>query len=133
MTPRRTAVAPYGLALALAAVGGCAARGTAPPAGEPDLVGTVAATAVERPPAAGPVTDVLVTDVVVPASGYDAGVRLHLHDARVVVRRPGGRLERASRAAVVPGAALRAWTTGVELRSLPPQWTATYVEVTPAP
>ena len=126
MIPHRTAAPTYCVALAaVAAAAGCAG-GSAPPAGEPDLVGTVAGTAVATRPAT-----VVVTDVRVPAAGYDAGVWLDVGGARVVVRRPGGGLEPASRAALVPGAALRAWSTGVERRSLPPQWTATYVEVTP--
>ena len=102
------------------------APGTAPPEGAPDLVGTVADARVEGRPAT-----VVVTDVQLPGTGYASGVWLDVGGARIVVRRADGRLSAASRAALALGAALRAWSTGVELRSLPPQWTATYVEVTP--
>lgn len=124
MPPRHPAV--YCLALAAAAAtAGCTA-GTAPPEGEPDLIGTVARVRIESRPAT-----VLVTDVRVPTTGYEAGVWLDVGGASIFVRRLGGRLARAAPAAVVPGAGLRAWSTGVERRSLPPQWTATRVEVTP--
>lgn len=124
--PRR----PRLLVLLLFGAAGVAAACARPsaPARPPDLVGVVA----EVGPLGRPAT-VRVGDVRVPAAGYEAGVALDLGRAPIFVRRPGGALARGGPADVAVGAAVRAWSTGVERRSRPPQWDATWIEVTPAP
>ena len=114
------------LAAATGAAAGAACVGSTAPAGDPDLVGTVARVGTRPRPAT-----VLVGDLQVPAAGYEAGVALDVGSARIYVRLPDGRLARGRVSDVAVGAAVRAGSTGIELRSLPPQWEATWVEVTP--
>jgi len=120
--PRR---AVLGALAALLAVSGC--RGVAvpdEPESGPDLDGIVGPVGTpERP------QRVHVVDVAVPERGYDAGVILDLGSAPIFVRQADGTLARGELSDVRPGVRLRAWSTGVELRSLPPQWSATRVEV----
>jgi len=114
-------------AAAAVAAAGAACAGATAPRGAPHLVGTAA-----RVGALGDPATVLVGDLLVPAAGYEAGVALDVGDARIYVRLPGGRRARGRVSDVAVGTALRAWSTGVEERSLLPRWEATWVEVTPA-
>lgn len=47
----------------------------------------------------------------------------------VVVHRPDGSVRNGSAADIRPGVTVRAWLTGVELRSLPPQYPTTRIDV----
>ncbi len=109
----------------------CSSDATAPWAPVPDVV-TASVVAV------GPPTDrtyVLVDGGETAASGGAAGrYALVVSGATdVLVRQPSGRLVLGRLGDIVPGASVRAWRTGVELRSLPPQYPVTRIEVTPAP
>ena len=127
---RRTALIAIA---ALVGTGGCA--GSTGPSG----VAVLAGGQVENPHLVGRVAEVgwshreqtvLVRDVRVPATGYEAGIALDVGSAPIFVRRADGSLVRGALSDVKAGAELRAWSTGIELRSLPPQWSATRVEVT---
>lgn len=70
-----------------------------------------------------------VGDLTQPAQGYgqiDLGVG---DDARIVVQTASGGRSLGRSADLVVGVRIRAWSTGIELRSLPAQWEATQVEI----
>jgi hypothetical protein len=50
-------------------------------------------------------------------------------DAEVLIREPNGSLRRGDKHDIRVGDHLRAWLTGIELQSLPPQYPARRVEV----
>lgn len=118
---------PGRIVLVLAAALACAACMARRVPAEPewDMVGVVESTAG----AAGELR-VLVRDIET-ASGERAGpVWLRVPRAvPVEVRRADGIVSPADAAAIVPGARIAAGHTGVELRSLPPQYIATRVRV----
>jgi hypothetical protein len=117
---------PPCLAWLLAAA--CSAGAVQPGDPRPDVV--VATVVSVEPPSA--YTRVLVDTAGRAAEGNPAP-RFYLvvsDETAVVVRRPG--LARRGRVGdIQPGARVRAWRTGVELRSLPPQYPTTRIEVTP--
>lgn len=89
-----------------------------------DLVGVVAS--AER---GARELRVRVRDVEVPALSASP-VWLRVPDeAEITAQRPDGSVVRGSAADVVPGARIAARHTGVELRSLPPQYVATGVRI----
>jgi hypothetical protein len=121
--------APAALMLLFAA--GCSTATASGVWDSPDLVGTVAdvtGDASER--------RVLVHDVVMPASGYSA-IDLFLSwpggvgNAQVYFLQRDGRILRGTDLQIQPGSRLRAWTSGLERRSMPPQWDAVRVLVEP--
>lgn len=48
---------------------------------------------------------------------------------RIVVHRADGSVRNGSAADIKPGVTVRAWLTGIELRSLPPQYPTTRIDV----
>jgi hypothetical protein len=76
---------------------------------------------------------VLVASLEMPASGYGEGIELFVRwpgrTAPVYVRSPDGTLRPGSLADITVGTQVVAWNTGVERRSLPPQWDAARVVV----
>lgn len=98
------------------------------PDGEPDLKGTITAVYGE-----GREMWVHVEELELPATNYEEGISLYPEPfgraAWVFVRSPDGTLRRGSAADLVVGAKIMAWTTGLERRSLPPQWDATSIVV----
>lgn len=73
---------------------------------------------------------VLVRDLEVPPVPGADPVWLHVaDDVEIVVQRRDGTLARGSATDVVAGARIAALHTGVELRSLPPRYTATRVRI----
>lgn len=127
MTPTRVVLA-VATVVTLAA---CRSDATAPWAPVPDVV-TASVVAVDPPT---DYTRVLV-DAGGPAASDGAAQRYALvisPTTAVLVRQPGGALVRGRLGDIVPGASVRAWRTGVELRSLPPQYPVTRIEVTPVP
>jgi len=117
------------LVASVALVASACSHSTAPPTdGEPELIGTVASVRWSGRP-----TTVLITNLRTPdTSYYPRGVALDVGRAAIFVRGRDATFRRATSADVVVGATIRAWSTGVELRSLPPQWEAVRVELTPA-
>jgi hypothetical protein len=91
-----------------------------PPSDEPNIVGTVVA--VER---RGPAVEVRVSRLT--ADGVD-DVLVHIGGAPVVARAPDG-LHQYLPTDVSTGQVVAVWDTGVELRSLPPQYFARFVEI----
>jgi hypothetical protein len=122
--------APAVLALLLA-VSGCSTATASGVWDGPDLVGTVADVTGDESE-----RRVLVHDVVVPASGYSA-IDLFLTwpagagTAQVYFLQKDGSIVRGTDRHIQPGSRLRAWTSGLERRSLPPQWDAVRVLVEP--
>ena len=123
------------LALAAAAAGGaltaCGPSATQPGGPRPDVV-TATVVAV-GPPAA--YTAVLVDTTGRADRPDDFTGRYFLQvgpSTAVLARYASGALRPAGLAAAAPGATVRAWRDGVELRSDPPQYPVTRLEVTRA-
>jgi hypothetical protein len=113
-------------AAALAAAAACAAA-TAPNAADA-ITGTVTA----RAPGADDLVPLAGARRATGTSAGSAGrLLLRVGGAAVYVRERDGALRRATPAAAVAGATVRAWPTGAELRSDPPQYPVTRVEITP--
>jgi hypothetical protein len=111
------------LAAALACAACMARRAPAEP--EWDMVGVVDSAA----PGAGELR-VLVREIETPSGERAGPAWLRVPRAvPVEVRRPDGTVSPADAGAIVPGARIAARHTGVELRSLPPQYIATRVRV----
>jgi hypothetical protein len=108
---------------------GCGALTTETAERRPDLVSA-------RVVAVGPVR--VYTAVLVDTAGrvenpMDMAGRYYLQvgpETRVYTRTPAGGLQGSNVSELRPGDAVRAWRTGVELRSAPPQYPVTRVEQT---
>jgi len=100
-------------------LGGCNFTAATAPAGEPDVEGVVLGllqdqrALVEATFRAGPYPDTFFVNP----------------GAEVFLRESDGSVRRGDRNDIRVGDHLRAWLTGVELRSLPPQYPARTVEV----
>lgn len=123
---RRWSTSMAALVASVAAIGACESS-SAPSEIRPTLVGRIDAVHAHD----GRVS-VRVSALASPASAYDAIV-LHVRQPGwappIHLRRADGGVERGDVGALRVGAWLEAATTGVELRSDPPQWTATRVVV----
>jgi hypothetical protein len=121
------------LALGFLVAAACSSGAVQPGDPRPDVV--VATVVAVEPPSA--FTRVLVdTAGRSTAGGAAAGnpaprFYLIVSGETVVVVRRAGFARRGSVGEIQPGARVRAWRTGVELRSLPPQYPTTRIEVTP--
>ena len=80
---------------------------------------------------------VLIGDITVPHMRDDARceplcrkVFFVIRNTPIRVQQDDGTLRIGSKRDLVAGAEIRGWTVGVELRSLPPYWFATRIEVT---
>lgn len=102
----------------------CGGSGLLDPS-SPDLTGTVEG--VTGP--VGTQLSILVNGV---AGSASRRVVVHISSRRpVFVQRPSGSLRRTSWESVAVGASVQVWGTGVESRSLPPQWDALQIVVLP--
>lgn len=113
------------ITLLLAVLGvGCAHQ---TPPGNPAFEGVILEAAAGVPSDASPARIQVTVD---PASGYDS-VGLHIWPDTAIVVRMNGSERRGSATDLVEGARYRAWHDGTEMRSLPPQYRATRIEVWP--
>lgn len=115
------------IVLFLAAVLACAACTARRVPAEPewDVVGVVDSTV----PADGELR-VLLREIETPSGERAGPVWLRVpQGVQVEARRPDGTVSPSDAGAIVPGARIAARHTGVELRSLPPQYIATRVRV----
>jgi hypothetical protein len=113
-------VAPAALSFFVAAACGS----TPVEVNDPDFSGT--ATRLQRQ---GDVVSVHIGQLPPPATGVAERV-VHIHpNTTLVIRERDGSYRRATADEIVIGAILRVKTTGVEYRSLPPQYDATWVEI----
>ncbi len=118
----------FTLLASLVGMGACSDP-SSPLGGAPHIIGTV-----QRVDAAAGRMSVSVNNLEAPVDGYDQ-ILLHVrqpgHAAPIYVRHADGRLVPGDGADLRVGARVSAHTTGVELRSDPPQWTATRLTVEP--
>ena len=114
-----------------AAVAGCATDSTGP--GGP-VPGIISASVVDVRSSGDGFT--ILADGVGGTSGADDPVgRFYLITSRarpVLVHRTDGSVRNGTVDDIVPGVTVRAWLTGVELRSAPPQYPTTRIDVIPA-
>lgn len=114
-----------------AAVTGCATDATEP--GGP-VPGIISASVVEVR-SSGDSFSILADSVGGTSDADDPESRFYLITSRaqrVLVHHPDGSVRNGSVDDIVPGVTVRAWLTGVELRSLPPQYPTTRIDVIPA-
>ncbi len=116
-----------GAILAVVALAACRSEVTEPWAPVPDIV-TVSVIAVEPP---SEFTRVLVGDDERPElEGATSNYWLVISSATtVLVRESNGKLVQGDARDIRPGDSVHAWRTGIELRSLPPQYPVSRVIV----
>jgi hypothetical protein len=109
-------------ALTIATAAACGSTPVEPT--EPDFTGTAASLQRQTD-----VVTVRLTQLQPPRAGYTERV-VHIHPSTImVIRQRDGSYRAATADEIVIGAILRVKTTGVEYRSDPPQYDATWVEL----